>query len=71
MKRARAGERHVHGGLALEYYKERTSVPGTLAITEGTFIALHAGGTGYRPWHLERRADRGMEASSRSPLNFY
>ncbi|KAF8269629.1 hypothetical protein EI94DRAFT_1828846 [Lactarius quietus] len=44
MKRARADEQHVHGTLALEYYKQRTSVPGTLAITEGTFIAPKAGG---------------------------
>ncbi|KAI9432669.1 hypothetical protein H4582DRAFT_2083058 [Lactarius indigo] len=44
MKRTRADERYVHGALGLEYYKQRTSIPGTLAITEGTFIALHAGG---------------------------
>ena len=42
--RNRANEQHVHGALGLEYYKQRTSVPGTLAITEGTFIAPHAGG---------------------------
>ncbi|KAH9056419.1 hypothetical protein EDB87DRAFT_1824209 [Lactarius vividus] len=45
MKRTRADERYVHGALGLEYYKQRTSTPGTLAITEGTFIALHAGGS--------------------------
>ncbi|KAH9044848.1 hypothetical protein EDB84DRAFT_1266052 [Lactarius hengduanensis] len=45
IKRTRADERHVHGALGLEYYKQRTSTPGTLAITEGTFIALHAGGS--------------------------
>ena len=44
LKRTRADERHVHGALALEYYKQRTSVPGTLAITESTLIAPHAGG---------------------------
>jgi NADPH2 dehydrogenase len=56
MKRARADEQHVHGGLALEYYKQRTSVPGTLAITEGTFIAQHAGGGANIPgiWNDEQ-----------------
>ncbi|KAH9003661.1 hypothetical protein EDB86DRAFT_2264245 [Lactarius hatsudake] len=49
MKRTRADERHVHGALGLEYYKQRTSTPGTLAITEGTFIALHAGGSANVP----------------------
>ncbi|KAI9432671.1 FMN-linked oxidoreductase [Lactarius indigo] len=44
MKRSRADDRYVHGALGLEYYKQRTSTPGTLVITEGTFIALHAGG---------------------------
>ncbi len=44
MKRARADERNVLGALGLEYYKQRTSIPGTLAITEGTFLAPHAGG---------------------------
>ncbi|KAH9031919.1 hypothetical protein EDB85DRAFT_1303051 [Lactarius pseudohatsudake] len=44
MKRARAGERYVLGELGLKYYKQRTSTPGTLAITEGAVIALRAGG---------------------------
>jgi hypothetical protein len=44
MTRCRADSQHVHGTLALEYYKQRTSVPGTLAITEATFIAARAGG---------------------------
>ena len=44
MTRYRANPQHVHGPLALEYYKQRTSVPGTLAITEATFIAPQAGG---------------------------
>ena len=56
MKRTRADDRHVHGALALEYYKQRTSVPGTLTITEGTFIALHAGGEANIPgiWNDEQ-----------------
>ena len=44
MTRTRADAQHVHGPLAVEYYKQRTSVPGTLAITEATFIAPQAGG---------------------------
>jgi hypothetical protein len=44
MTRTRADDQHVHGSLALEYYKQRTSVPGTLAITEATYIAPQAGG---------------------------
>ncbi|KAI0268399.1 hypothetical protein BGY98DRAFT_1109276 [Russula aff. rugulosa BPL654] len=44
MTRKRANDQHVPGALALEYYKQRTSVPGTLAIAEGTFIAPQAGG---------------------------
>jgi NADPH2 dehydrogenase len=44
MTRFRADAQHVHGQLGLEYYKQRTSVPGTLAITEATFIAARAGG---------------------------
>lgn len=58
MKRSRADERSVHGALALEYYKQRTGVPGTLAITEGTFIAPHAGGYSNIPgiWNDEQIA---------------
>ena len=44
MTRLRANAQHVHGSLALEYYRQRTSIPGTLAITEGTIIAPKAGG---------------------------
>ena len=42
--RLRADKDHVHGELAKTYYKQRSSVPGTLLITEGTFIAPQAGG---------------------------
>ena len=44
MTRCRADAQHVPGALILEYYKQRTSVPGTLAITEATFIDACAGG---------------------------
>ena len=57
MRRSRADDRYVLGALGLEYYKQRTSVPGTLAITEGTFIS---GGYANTPgiWNDERIAGR-------------
>jgi len=58
MTRCRANAQHVHGELALEYYKQRTSIPGTLAITEATFIAARAGGYDNIPgiWNDEQIA---------------
>ena len=44
MTRRRANAQHAHGPLALEYYRQRTTIPGTLAISEGTIIAAQAGG---------------------------
>ena len=44
MSRMRADGQHVPGPHAVEYYQQRTSVPGTLAIAEATFIAPQAGG---------------------------
>ncbi|KAH7060367.1 NADPH dehydrogenase [Auriculariales sp. MPI-PUGE-AT-0066] len=44
LTRFRADKNHVHGDLAVEYYTQRASTPGTLLITEGTFIADRAGG---------------------------
>jgi NADPH2 dehydrogenase len=49
VRRSRADERNVPGTLALEYYKQRTSVNGTFAITEGTVIGPQAGGNVYVP----------------------
>ncbi|KAI0266618.1 NADH:flavin oxidoreductase/NADH oxidase [Russula aff. rugulosa BPL654] len=59
MTRKRANDQHVPGALALEYYKQRTSVPGTLAIAEGTFIAPQAGGYKNIPgiWSDEQISD--------------
>ncbi|KAH9056795.1 hypothetical protein EDB87DRAFT_1686813 [Lactarius vividus] len=42
--RHRANKDHVHGELAKIYYTQRSGVPGTLMITEATFIAPQAGG---------------------------
>jgi NADPH2 dehydrogenase len=44
LTRQRANKDHVHGELAKTYYAQRSSVPGTLLITEATFIAPQAGG---------------------------
>ncbi|KAF8577826.1 NADH:flavin oxidoreductase/NADH oxidase [Ramaria rubella] len=44
LTRHRADENHVHTELGLEYYSQRAGTPGTLLITEGTFISLEAGG---------------------------
>ena len=45
MTRLRASDNHVHGPLAVEHYAQRGSVPGTLIITEATFISPR--GSGY------------------------
>lgn len=44
LTRFRADNAHVHTDLGLEYYKQRSSVPGTLLITEATYITAQAGG---------------------------
>jgi hypothetical protein len=49
LTRFRADKAHVHGDLAKTYYEQRASVPGTLIVSEGTFIAPQAGGYGNAP----------------------
>lgn len=49
LTRFRANSSHVHGELAVEYYTQRASVPGTLLITEATFISARAGGEDHAP----------------------
>lgn len=44
LTRFRADEHHVHQDLAVEYYGQRASEPGTLLVTEATFIDPVAGG---------------------------
>lgn len=44
LTRFRADDAHVHTSLATEYYGQRASVPGTLLITEATFISPRASG---------------------------
>ncbi|KAM0753108.1 FMN-linked oxidoreductase [Meredithblackwellia eburnea MCA 4105] len=46
LTRFRAHKNHTHSKLAVEYYRQRASTPGTLIITEATFI--NAAASGYR-----------------------
>ena len=50
MTRLRANKHHVHGDLALEFYTQRASTPGTLLITEATAIHPHAAGLPHIPY---------------------
>ena len=47
--RLRANKSHVHGDIAVEYYRQRASVPGTLLIAEASNIAPQAGGLSHIP----------------------
>ena len=47
LTRLRATTQHEPGDTAVEYYSQRVSVPGTLLITKGMFIAAKAGGFAY------------------------
>ncbi|KAE8345043.1 hypothetical protein BDV24DRAFT_171010 [Aspergillus arachidicola] len=49
MTRIRADNQHVPLDIVREYYAQRASVPGTLLISEGTFISERAGGTEHVP----------------------
>jgi 2,4-dienoyl-CoA reductase-like NADH-dependent reductase (Old Yellow Enzyme family) len=49
LTRFRANKDHVHGELAKTYYSQCSSVPGTLLITEDTFIVPQAGGYANAP----------------------
>jgi NADPH2 dehydrogenase len=44
LTRFRANKDHVPGDLVKTYYAQRSTVPGTLIITEATFIAPQAAG---------------------------
>ncbi|CAL1711105.1 unnamed protein product [Somion occarium] len=49
LTRLRTTSQHVLTDLAVEYYKQRSSTPGTLVISEGTIIATKAGGFPHIP----------------------
>lgn len=58
LTRYRANNAHVHGDLAVAYYDQRATIPGTLLITEATFISANAGGYDNIPgiWNDEQVA---------------
>jgi hypothetical protein len=58
LTRQRADSAHIHGDLAVTYYEQRASTPGTLLITEATFIAPEAAGLNGVPgiWSQEQIA---------------
>lgn len=49
LARRRADDKYVHTELAVEYYAQRASTPGTLLITESTYIAQCSVGKFYNP----------------------
>ncbi|OAX42780.1 FMN-linked oxidoreductase [Rhizopogon vinicolor AM-OR11-026] len=49
LTRCRTYANHVPGPQAATYYSQRASVPGTLVITEATFISPEAGGCPFVP----------------------
>lgn len=44
LSRFRADDQHVMKPMAVEYYKQRSSAPGTLIVGEGTLTAPQASG---------------------------
>lgn len=44
LTRFRANKTHTHADMAVEYYAQRGTVPGTLLISEGTFIGARYSG---------------------------
>jgi NADPH2 dehydrogenase len=58
MTRVRADDNHVQLPFAKDYYSQRACVPGTLLITEATFISPRASGYLYIPgiWSTEQVA---------------
>ena len=58
LTRFRADDNHVPLPIVAEYYGQRASTPGTLLITEATFISARAGGYANVPglWNAEQLA---------------
>ena len=44
LTRYRANDAHAHTDLALEYYSQRAGMPGTMIITEATYVSQKASG---------------------------
>ncbi|TVY32029.1 putative inactive dehydrogenase [Lachnellula subtilissima] len=58
LTRVRADDNHVHLPMSAEYYAQRASTPGTLLISEGSFIAPRASGIPNVPgiWNTDQIA---------------
>ncbi|KAI0633094.1 NADH:flavin oxidoreductase/NADH oxidase [Trametes polyzona] len=58
LTRMRANSKYVHTDIAVTYYEQRAAVPGTLQISEATFIAPYAGLYAHVPgiWNQEQIA---------------
>ncbi|KAI0354205.1 NADH:flavin oxidoreductase/NADH oxidase [Trametes cingulata] len=69
LTRFRANSKHVHTDLAVTYYGQRAAVPGTMLITEATFIAPYAGLYANVPgiWNEEQTA--AWKKASPNPLH--
>ncbi|CAE6446145.1 unnamed protein product, partial [Rhizoctonia solani] len=59
LTRFRADDKHVHHGIAVEYYSQRAATPGTLLISEATLVSPEAGGYDNVPgiWNEEQIAE--------------
>ncbi|GAA94560.1 uncharacterized protein L969DRAFT_47132 [Mixia osmundae IAM 14324] len=49
LTRFRANKDHTHTDMAIEYYSQRASVPGTLLFSEATLVSAQAGGCDNAP----------------------
>lgn len=68
LTRLRADKGHTPTDLQVEYYAQRASVPGSLLITEGTFISPQAGGIDFVPGIWSDAQVTGWKKVIASPL---
>lgn len=68
LTRLRANADHVHGDLAVEYYRQRASVPGTLLISESITIAPECGGRPHVPGIWSEEQIQAWRKASKMPL---
>ncbi len=56
MTRYRAGDNHVPAPYVKDYYAQRASTPGTLLVTEATYVSARGGGYDNAPgiWNREQ-----------------